>query len=271
MDVRQRLATAHSCVDWGVSPWKRDLKDESVVFLRMPREGRDPLHADHMLSITIALEWFIQPIFDLQTGIPIGEELLTRPADGGSPATLWQDAVAHGWAGTLQQALEAAAQKIRKQITGILFINVDPAVPPSPTIRHLSPVVLEITEGREPTPAVWNLVRAHDLPWAVDDWGVGWGDITKLLAWNPMWIKIDRTVITTIQPRSTQGELVEFLVQFATRHGIQLIAEGIETAQERAVLQNLGVPFGQGYFFARPRRVYAAIIPLQGSIPVINS
>jgi EAL domain-containing protein (putative c-di-GMP-specific phosphodiesterase class I) len=55
------------------------------------------------------------------------------------------------------------------------------------------------------------------------------------------------------------------LVTFASDTGAVIVAEGIETAPERTTLQDLGVPWGQGFHLGRPGRLEDVVLDLRGS------
>ena len=65
-------------------------------------------------------------------------------------------------------------------------------------------------------------------------------------------MKLDLSIVTGIEHDPVRQALVSALVFFAGKTGSELIAEGIETENEAAVLRELGVGFGQGYLFGRP-------------------
>ncbi|MGO8877085.1 MAG: EAL domain-containing protein [Acidimicrobiales bacterium] len=66
-------------------------------------------------------------------------------------------------------------------------------------------------------------------------------------------IKLDRTLTSGIDADPVRRALAAALVTFAAETRAEIIAEGIETAAELAVLAELGIRYGQGYFLGRPR------------------
>ena len=68
-------------------------------------------------------------------------------------------------------------------------------------------------------------------------------------------MKLDITIVRGIETDPVRQALVSGLVYFAVKTGSELIAEGIETEAEAAVLRELGITIGQGYLFGRPEPV----------------
>lgn len=66
-------------------------------------------------------------------------------------------------------------------------------------------------------------------------------------------MKLDRTTVTGIAIDAARQAFVGTLVAFAEEHGCQVIAEGVETDEERWSLADAGVHLGQGYLLGRPR------------------
>jgi EAL domain-containing protein (putative c-di-GMP-specific phosphodiesterase class I) len=87
---------------------------------------------------------------------------------------------------------------------------------------------------------------------AVDDAGAGFAGLQHILRLRPHIIKLDIALTSGIDRDPARRALASSLVQFAHEINATLIAEGIETAEELAVLRDLGVRWGQGYHLARP-------------------
>ncbi|MDG1478313.1 MAG: EAL domain-containing protein [Myxococcota bacterium] len=120
-------------------------------------------------------------------------------------------------------------------------------------------VVLEITES-EPLTVVRNLqVRLNRLRMlgyriAVDDLGEGHAGLNAFVQLQPDIVKLDRCLIREIDQNNTRREVVGAMIELCSNMNIQLVAEGIETPQERDVLVALGADWLQGYLFARPAK-----------------
>jgi EAL domain-containing protein (putative c-di-GMP-specific phosphodiesterase class I) len=97
-------------------------------------------------------------------------------------------------------------------------------------------------------------LRRLGFGFAVDDAGAGYASFTLIAALRPSIIKIDREIVHGIGDKQGDAKqaLVEAFVSFGRRIGARLVAEGIETRRELAMLTSLGVPLGQGFLLGRP-------------------
>ncbi len=87
---------------------------------------------------------------------------------------------------------------------------------------------------------------------ALDDLGTGYASLHALVSLRPHIAKLDKALVAGISGDPMRRDLVGALADFAHKSSIELIAECIETAQDRDTLIDLGVPFGQGYLLGRP-------------------
>ncbi len=216
-----------------------------------------------------------QPVFDLSTGEMIGMEALSRGPRGSefeSGETLFSLAERTELLIPLervcrQRSLEAAAYANPRQQ---IFLNLSPAAASDP--EFLGPlfqeqvqsfgiepdrIVLEITER---TYAVYEGLfrevlarfRQQNFRIAVDDVGTGYSNLSSLAEIEPDYLKFDNVFVRGIDRRRVKQDLLEALMSFARKMKTKVIAEGIESKEELKVLQNLGVPYGQGFLLARP-------------------
>jgi diguanylate cyclase (GGDEF)-like protein len=121
-------------------------------------------------------------------------------------------------------------------------------------------VMLEITESL--------LLRDDDTVWqdlqdlrrsgvriAIDDFGTGYSALSYLRHVPLDVIKLDRSFIQSMAVSVQQRELVQGIVGLADTLGLQVIAEGIETENERLIAEQIGCSYGQGYLFSPPMPV----------------
>ena len=205
-----------------------------------------------------------QPIVRLRDDAVIGFEALTRFDDGVAPDVHFAEAAAVGMGieielATLRSALAAAAPLPRDTF---LSVNVSPALVLDRTRLEVvlrdaeRAIVLEITE-RDPVDDYAALRTAIStivapLRWAIDDAGAGYASLRHIIELRPQFVKLDRQLITGIALDPARQALVAGLLHFSRAVGTTLIAEGVETAAERAALQGLGLVAGQGWLFGRP-------------------
>jgi EAL domain-containing protein (putative c-di-GMP-specific phosphodiesterase class I) len=99
------------------------------------------------------------------------------------------------------------------------------------------------------------LLRKLGVHLAIDDAGAGFASLRHVLKLEPDLIKLDRSITHEIDTRVRHQSLAAALLTFARGTSASIVAEGIETAEELAMLKELGVPYGQGYFLGRPGRL----------------
>jgi EAL domain-containing protein (putative c-di-GMP-specific phosphodiesterase class I) len=213
-----------------------------------------------------------QPIVHLHRRAIHGYEGLIRgPSDSPlhSPARLFGAAVRHGRLLELDYLARRLVirQYARLRLPGRLFINISPEVLMSPGYTSgltqsyledcgLAPdrVVLEITET-QPV-ADYELIRAAvehyreaGFAIAIDDLGAGYSGLKLWSEMAPDFVKIDRHFLSGIDGDRVKYQFVRSILEISHALGCQVIAEGVETAAEYAVVRRLGagpgLPFRQ--------------------------
>jgi EAL domain-containing protein (putative c-di-GMP-specific phosphodiesterase class I) len=126
----------------------------------------------------------------------------------------------------------------------------------------LNRVVLELSEHEQVQDydalhAVVLPLRAQGMALAVDDVGAGFSSLRHIVVTNPDIIKIDRSIISGLDHDPVLAKLVGSLVEFAHGCGVRVVAEGVETPAEHAMLRAVGVDYGQGWLFGRPGPAHA--------------
>lgn len=115
---------------------------------------------------------------------------------------------------------------------------------------------IEITESaamRNPdmTRSVLDELRELGVRVAIDDFGTGYSALGALRHYAVDTIKIDSGFTSRLETEDG-GELVMALLRIAQAYGAEVVAEGIETAAQRDILEARGCAFGQGFLFAKP-------------------
>ena len=118
-------------------------------------------------------------------------------------------------------------------------------------------VVVEITEGLllDANTAVTNkLLQLRDagIQVALDDFGTGYSSLSYLKKFDIDYLKIDRSFTRNLAPDSSDMALSDAIIVMAHKLGLKVIAEGVETPEQRDLLAAAGCDYGQGYLFARP-------------------
>jgi EAL domain-containing protein (putative c-di-GMP-specific phosphodiesterase class I) len=116
---------------------------------------------------------------------------------------------------------------------------------------------LEITEGalvRAFGPAADTLARLHALgiSLAIDDFGTGYSSLSYLQRFPFDVLKIDRSFIEALGRNASARAIVDAMLSMARALKLHVVAEGVETETQLAMLTDLGCPFIQGFLFARP-------------------
>jgi EAL domain-containing protein (putative c-di-GMP-specific phosphodiesterase class I) len=121
----------------------------------------------------------------------------------------------------------------------------------------LDRVLLELSEHDQVADyaalaAVLEPLRAAGMRLAIDDVGAGFSSLRHIVVTSPDVIKIDRTIVDGVSQDSVLETLVRSLVFFGHGCKATVVAEGVETAADAAKLLELGVDYGQGWYFGRP-------------------
>jgi EAL domain-containing protein (putative c-di-GMP-specific phosphodiesterase class I) len=227
---------------------------------------------DEQHSFAIAMAF--QPIVDVTTGLPFAYEALVRGVDGAGAASVLAQVTAENRYAFDQQCRVAAIEgAVAAGILGTdarLSINFLPNAVYSPlaciqlTLKtaHATGfptdrLIFEFTENEEMTDTahVKTIVESYTamgFGTAIDDFGAGHAGLGLLAKFQTDYIKLDMDLIRGIERSLPRRMIVEGVVRIAESLGIAVIAEGIETIEEYAMLSGLGIRYIQGYLLARP-------------------
>jgi EAL domain-containing protein (putative c-di-GMP-specific phosphodiesterase class I)/heme exporter protein D len=153
-----------------------------------------------------------------------------------------------------------------------LFVNLhvrdllDPDLvnPEAPLSKIAQRVVLEITERssledvRDARKRVAAL-REMGFRIAVDDMGAGYAGLSSFALLEPEVVKLDMSLIRDVHKNATKRKVVRSMTELSKGMGIEVVAEGIETADERDTLIELGCDLLQGYLFAKPGKPFPKV------------
>ncbi len=123
-------------------------------------------------------------------------------------------------------------------------------------------IAVEITEGvlLESGAAVAQqlaALRAGGCAISLDDFGTGYSSLTYLQRFAIDVIKIDQSFVRNLATRSTDLALCRAIIVMAHELGLTVVAEGVETEEQRDLLIGIGCDYGQGYWFAKPLGAHA--------------
>jgi EAL domain-containing protein (putative c-di-GMP-specific phosphodiesterase class I) len=208
-----------------------------------------------------------QPIFELATHSIVGFEALARFAAAPvRPPNLWfAEAAEVGLGVALELAAARAAIDHLDEVPASAYvsINFSPAALMSPDFRAAvagapaARIVIELTEHTEvidyaPLSERLAGLRREGYRLAIDDAGAGFSSFAHILRLAPDVIKLDRDLVAGIDLDASQRAFAAALVTFSGQMNARIVAEGVENADELAVLHDLGIGGGQGFFLARP-------------------
>jgi EAL domain-containing protein (putative c-di-GMP-specific phosphodiesterase class I) len=116
---------------------------------------------------------------------------------------------------------------------------------------------LEITESTvmaDPSGAVEMLqqIKALGIHLAIDDFGTGYSSLSYLHRFPLDTLKIDRSFISEIRDDGEGMEIARTILPMAINLQLDVVAEGVETIEQVALLRKLHCKYGQGYYFSRP-------------------
>lgn len=118
-------------------------------------------------------------------------------------------------------------------------------------------IIFEVTEGERVEDGPWlaTILREYQrcgFMTAIDDFGAGFAGLTLLADFTPDIIKLDMALVRGVDANKSRQAIARGMVRVCADIGIQVIAEGVETAGERDFFLSEGVTLMQGYLFARP-------------------
>jgi diguanylate cyclase (GGDEF)-like protein len=229
-----------------------------------------------------------QPIVDLRTGAPLGMELLFRARTGvlqGVSTDLCINVAEEvGLIDAIGLEMLRGACRLLKEpaiASSELVINVNLSVHqllredfPDEVAQLLAAeavdarrICLEITESRwldpdGPSRLLLNRLVGQGFSLALDDFGTGYASLLLLRSVPFRQVKVDKTFVQELEVSEEALALCRAMLEMAKAYGIQVTAEGVETLQQRQILEELGYIRGQGYLFAKPT-------PLEETAPLM--
>ncbi|MBX6355068.1 MAG: bifunctional diguanylate cyclase/phosphodiesterase [Micromonosporaceae bacterium] len=240
--------------------------------LALLAELREALAAEDQLVLAL------QPAVDLATGAPTGVEALIRwkhprrgqlgPADF-VRAVENSELLSQFTRYVIDKALTAAAEWARHGLDVPVAVNLsarnllDPQLPTDVAAllhEHRLPphrLIVEITETvvmseLEVVDQVLAELRALGVGLSVDDFGTGYSSLTFLTRISVDEVKVDRRFVRTMADSPEAAAIVRTTVDLARELGLRVVAEGVETADQRAALTALGCTAAQGFHFFKP-------------------
>ena len=222
-------------------------------------------------KLGFGFSYAFQPIIDLRARDIFAHEALVR-GKAGEPAPTVLSQVTDENRFRFDQAGRVKAIKTASKLgmQGKLSINFMPNAIYRPELcirstleaarAHNFPVeqlIFEAVEGERISDGKWltDVFREYQrigFLTAIDDFGAGFAGLNLLADFQPDIIKLDMDLIRGIDQSRTRQAIVRATVGMCDELGIQVIGEGVETADECSALFDLGIHLMQGYLFSRP-------------------
>ena len=227
------------------------------------------------------LSYYFQPIVNAKTGQIFAYEALIRTSGGMkiAPLTLLTYATQAGrlyeveWL-TYNNVLKYIAANREVFADKRVFVNSIPGHFLNETdflkLREqysdiLPLLVVEFTEQAETEGEELSMIQArcarNHMAIAVDDYGTGYSNISNLLRYSPNYVKIDRSLISSIHEEPKKQHFVTNIIEFAHANGFMALAEGVETAEELRAVIRFGADLIQGNFTSVPNERPVPTIP----------
>ncbi len=231
-----------------------------------------------------------QPIVRASTQSVVAHEALARGTEGQPFLEVWKQVTARNLY-RFDQACRVKAIKLATELDLRVGLNINftpnavykPALCIRTTLQAakeygfpIERIHFEVTEGenvRDKAHLV-DIIRAYQklgFSTFIDDFGAGYSGLNLLAEFQPNCIKIDRGLISEIQNDTPRQAILEGILHTCGQLDIDVLAEGVETAEEYQWLKNAGVDLFQGYYFAHP--AFEQLVDVESSLfsPCISS
>ncbi|QUS59892.1 EAL domain-containing protein [Synechocystis sp. PCC 7339] len=118
-------------------------------------------------------------------------------------------------------------------------------------------ITLEVTESLmlyEPGETINRLNQLNDMgiQIAIDDFGVGYSSLSYLKDLPLQTLKIDKSFLDDLLAKEKNQVILQTIIELGHRLGLKIVAEGVESLEQLAVLKSMDCDYGQGYLFSRP-------------------
>ncbi|KUL30771.1 sensor domain-containing phosphodiesterase [Actinoplanes awajinensis] len=235
------------------------------------RQEQDAIRArvEHSMRDPGALQIVLQPIVDVDRNEISGMEALARFAAEPyrTPDVWFAEAWQVGLGIDLEMHAVAAACRRLPSVPAQAYLSVNVSAQTILDQRfhqllaglgaQAARLVIEVTEHTavddyDTLADSMRLVRATGARLAVDDAGAGYASMQHILRLRPDIVKLDRSIIADSDQDPARRALIGAMCNFGASLGVTVVAEGVETGAELAVLTEEGLHHVQGYYLSRP-------------------
>jgi diguanylate cyclase (GGDEF)-like protein len=120
-----------------------------------------------------------------------------------------------------------------------------------------SRLTLDVTETvyvktLEVNTTVMDRLRRLGVRISIDDFGMGYSSLSYLKRLPADILKVDKSFVGGLKEDGADTAIVRMIIELAHTLGVEVIAEGVETGEQAALLEEMGCDFGQGFYFSKP-------------------
>ena len=113
------------------------------------------------------------------------------------------------------------------------------------------------------------LLKQRGIRFSLDDFGTGYSSLSHLKNLPVSHLKIDRSFVMDICEDAGDEAMVGSILAMSKHLGLDVVAEGVETAEQFALLRNNGCKYYQGYYFSKPLSAEQLQLYLQEKLPPV--
>ncbi len=247
----------------------------------MNSRGQGALMMEQALRVAVeneAFSLYYQPQVDLKTGCMVGVEGLMRWNHGGQPiepavfvpiledtglmvrAGQWVFAAGCrqrvAWGTMLPADCTVALNVSARQLADKFLVQAIHRIleqyqlpPPQLELELTESILMSNTDS---TRSVLTALKGMGIRLSVDDFGTGYSSLAYLKQFPLDALKIDKQFIKNLTTSDKDAAIATSIIQLAHNLELEVVAEGVENAEQVDTLQQLGCDIAQGYFFGRP-------------------
>lgn len=217
----------------------------------------------HMVGAEVLLRWhhpehgmvspadFIAVAEERELIVPIGLWVLRSACE---QLAAWQQDPRYA---KLQLSVNVSARQFHQPDFVDQVCDVVTATGIAPQLLKLELTESSVLDNVDESVAKMSHLKAEGVQFSVDDFGTGYSSLAYLTRLPLNQLKIDQSFVRNLGVRSTDGVIVQTIIGMARNLGLEVIAEGVETAMQKDFLAAHGCTMYQGYLLARPGPVSA--------------
>lgn len=174
---------------------------------------------------------------------------------------------------SIQKAFQIFSQQTNMTDQRIrLFVNMFPSTVMSPSFyeqfthmlaeNHMAPenIVFELNECEvvidyEVLKKSIDRLRQLNVRFALDDFGTGYCSLRKIIELEPKYIKLDKYFAHDLAKSEKKQDMVQTMLQYFNAYGMTTILEGLEEEADVHAAKALGISYGQGFYFSKPKPI----------------